>query len=293
MSFSPLDPGKHTTTLNNLTIHYTVIADSPDLPPLIIHPAPWGIGAELYIKAFSRLSSKYTVIVPSPRGNDDSQRPSSAQEMSSRHIVDDLEALRTHLGLEKIRAMGHSSGGTIALGYAITYPSRVEKLVLLNSDLLGYARQDRSFFEEAFKLFFENLPTNDAEFKQFLLKILPMYFALPELGGPAEFERLWTGEPSLWAYGSYYSANSASKPGEGAPGDGNARWNQAAELDKVTAPTLVLTGRQDRCTAPEVSAAIASGIKRSRLAILESCGHISWMEQPEEFWTVVNGFLEE
>ncbi|KIW87641.1 uncharacterized protein Z519_11615 [Cladophialophora bantiana CBS 173.52] len=293
MSYSPLTPGKHSTTLNNLTIHYTVLADSPSLPPLVVHPAPWGVGAELYINAFSRLSSKYTVIVPSPRGNDDSQRPSSLQEMSSRHIVDDLEALRAYLGLEKIRVMGHSSGGTIALGYAIAYPSRVEKLVASNSDLLGYARKDRSFFEEAFKLFFENLPTDDAEFKQFILKILPMYFALPDLGGPAEFEKQWTGEPSLWAYGSYYAADSASAPGEGAPGDGNAKWNQAAELHKVTAPTLVLTGRQDRAAAPEVSAAIASGVQRSKLAILEPCGHMPWVEQPEEFWSVVEGFLEE
>ncbi|KIW83440.1 hypothetical protein Z517_02685 [Fonsecaea pedrosoi CBS 271.37] len=291
MSASPLTPGKHTTTLNNLTIHYHVIADSPGLPPLIVCPAPWGIGADLYIKAFSRLSSRFTLIVPSPRGNDDSQSPANPQEMSTRHHVEDVEALRTQLGLEKINVMGHSAGGAVALGYAIVYPSRVEKLVLVNSDLLGYARQDRSFFEEVFKVFFENMPTNDADFRQFLLKIIPRYFAHPELGGPAEFEKQWTGAPSLWAYGSYYSADSAAAPGEGAPADGNAKWNEAAELHNVTAPTLVLTGRQDRVAAPEVSTAIADGIKGSKLAILESCGHMSWVEQPEQFWSAVDGFL--
>ncbi|EXJ56708.1 hypothetical protein A1O7_07052 [Cladophialophora yegresii CBS 114405] len=293
MSSSTVTPGKHTAILNGLKIHYTILADSPDLPPILVHPPPWGIGAELYINTFARLASKYTVIIPSPRGNDDSDRPAWAEEMSSRHIVSDLEALRAHLGLDKFPAlMGHSAGGTIVLGYAIAYPTRVERLVLLNSDLLGFPRTDVSFFHEVLGHFAANPPTTDEAFRAFMLQIMPLYFAHPERGGGLErLASLWTGNPSLWAYGAYYAADSASQPGEGAPGDGNARWKQVDELGNVAAATLVLTGRGDRVAGPEVSARIAAGVSRSRLVVVEECGHMSWVERPGEVWAVVDEFL--
>ncbi|KAJ9615493.1 hypothetical protein H2200_001568 [Cladophialophora chaetospira] len=291
---SPLAAGKHTSTLNNLAINYTVLANSANLPPIIVHPPPWGIGSELYINSFSRLASKYTVIIPSPRGNDDSERPASPEEMSSRHIVSDLEALRLHLGLEQFHAViGHSSGGTIALGYAITHPKCLERLILLNSDLLGYKRQDVSFFNEVLGLFSADPPSTDEEFRAFMLKILPLYFCLPDLGGPEAFVKNWTTNPSLWAYGAYYAADSASAPGEGAPGDGNAKWKQIDELGHVEARTLVIAGEEDRTCPLDVSATIAQGVKRSRCAFSDACGHMSFVERPDFVWPVVDGFLEE
>ncbi|ETI26276.1 hypothetical protein G647_03053 [Cladophialophora carrionii CBS 160.54] len=117
------------------------------------------------------------------------------------------------------------------------------------------------------------------------------YFAQPERGGPETLADLWTGNPSLWAYGAYYAADSASPPGEGAPGDGNAKWKQVDELGNVAAATLVLTGREDRVTGPEVSVRIAAGVRRSRLVVAEECGHMSWVERPGEVWGVVDEFL--
>ncbi len=289
-----MTPCKYSTTLNALKISYTVLSTSATLPPILSHPTPWGIGAELYIKTLGpRLSSHYTVIIPSPRGTDDSQRPPSPEEMSSRHIVSDLEALRLHLGLDKFHAvLGHSSGGTLALGYAIDHPERVERLILLNSDLLGHVRDDVSFFTDLLGQLLTNPPTTDDEFRTFILDILPLYFALPDLGGPEEFARAWTTTPSLWAYMAYYAADSANLPGQGAPGNGNAKWKQINELSRVTARTLVLTGREDRTTPVEVSAAIAQGIKLSVCCFIGACGHVSWIERPDVVWDVVEDFLE-
>jgi len=285
MTTHKLAAGQYTVTINGLVIHYTIRSTGVALPPLIVHPPPWGCGVEIYYAVFERLESQYTLIYPQPRGNSSSQKPDDPAQMSSRHIVDDLDQFRQHLGLEKISVLGHSSGGTIALGYAIAYPDKVDKLVLLDTDLLGYTRKDKSFFEEVTSI--QSSPgvsvTNDAEFKAFVVKILPLYFAHPENGGPERFEQAWSStSASLWAYGSYYGADKSEA----------WKWDQLSELGNVQARrTLVLVGKQDRCCGPEVSEAVAQGVKGSQLVVIDDCGHFPWAEGGEEFWTVLEGFL--
>jgi len=125
--------------------------------------------------------------------------------------------------------------------------------------------------------------TTDAEFKAFVLRLMPLYFAHPENGGPEAFAKAWTNMPSLWAYGAYYAADAGDE----------GKWDQVAELGNVSGKTLVLTGRQDRTAGVEVSEAIAGGVKGSKLVVLEECGHMPWVEKEEEFWGVLEGFLAE
>ncbi len=52
-------------------------------------------------------------------------------------------------------------------------------------------------------------------------------------------------------------------------------------LASITCPTLVLCGRQDQPTPPEVHEKIAAAIAGARLVIVEDCGHLAPLEQPE------------
>jgi len=47
--------------------------------------------------------------------------------------IEDLDALRAHLGLESVGLLGHSWGGVLAMEYAIRHPERTSSLILLNS----------------------------------------------------------------------------------------------------------------------------------------------------------------
>ena len=47
-------------------------------------------------------------------------------------LVDDIERLRTVLGVERISLLGHSFGGLLALEYAARYPEQVEGLVVVS-----------------------------------------------------------------------------------------------------------------------------------------------------------------
>ena len=52
-------------------------------------------------------------------------------------------------------------------------------------------------------------------------------------------------------------------------------------LAKITCPTLVICGREDLITPPEMAEEITAGIKHAQLKIIEQCGHLSTLDQPE------------
>ena len=54
-----------------------------------------------------------------------------------------------------------------------------------------------------------------------------------------------------------------------------------ADLPRITVPTLVLCGREDQATPLRLHEEIAALIPRARLAVIERCGHLSTIEQPD------------
>jgi pimeloyl-ACP methyl ester carboxylesterase len=70
----------------------------------------------------------------------------------------------------------------------------------------------------------------------------------------------------------------------------NSMWRIAA---RITAPTLVITGRQDRLVDVRVAPAVAKLIADSRLLVLDKVGHVAQMERPDLVARAVAGMLDE
>jgi pimeloyl-ACP methyl ester carboxylesterase len=66
-----------------------------------------------------------------------------------------------------------------------------------------------------------------------------------------------------------------------------------SSLAAITCPTLVLGGRQDTMCSPALHEAMAAAIPNARLAIIEDCGHLSTLEQPEVVTAILRDWLEE
>ena len=69
------------------------------------------------------------------------------------------------------------------------------------------------------------------------------------------------------------------------------RYEPVAKLSAIKVPTLVICGDEDKLTPPAVSQDMANTIPGARLAILEAAGHLSNIEQPAAFNTVLREFL--
>ena len=67
------------------------------------------------------------------------------------------------------------------------------------------------------------------------------------------------------------------------------RPDSTPDLPNITCPTLIITGKEDKVCTPEIHRKMAALIPNSTLKIIEKCGHLSTLEQPEE----VNRIIKE
>jgi pimeloyl-ACP methyl ester carboxylesterase len=68
-------------------------------------------------------------------------------------------------------------------------------------------------------------------------------------------------------------------------------FEACADLPSIAAPTLVITGAEDRLIVPENSRLMARRIPGAELRILPNCGHFFWVENPRETAQALGAFF--
>tara|TARA_Y100000052_G_scaffold27554_1_gene36231 strand:+ start:12459 stop:13343 length:885 start_codon:yes stop_codon:yes gene_type:complete len=110
-----------------------------------LHGGPGG-GASPEMRRFFD-PRKYRMVLFDQRGCGRSTPHSSLEDNTTWHLIEDIEKLRVHLGIEKWLVFGGSWGSTLALAYAETHPERVSGLLLRGIFLLTEA-EIRWFYQE-------------------------------------------------------------------------------------------------------------------------------------------------
>lgn len=103
-------------------------------PPLACIPGGPGQAVE-YLGELGGLGGQRTLILLDNRGTGASQVPEDPATYRVDRLVLDVEALREHLGLERMDLFGHSASGGTCLLYAAGYPRRLDHLVLVGPSL--------------------------------------------------------------------------------------------------------------------------------------------------------------
>ncbi|WP_229342985.1 alpha/beta fold hydrolase [Streptomyces flavotricini] len=107
-----------------------------DGPPLVCLPGgPMRDSA--YLGELGGLSAHRQLIMLDLRGTGRSELPADTGSYRCDRQVEDAEALRAHLGLDRIDLLGHSAGANLAVLYAGRHPERVGKLVLLTPSVMA------------------------------------------------------------------------------------------------------------------------------------------------------------
>ncbi|MBX3478762.1 MAG: prolyl aminopeptidase [Caulobacter sp.] len=132
-------------------------------PAVVLHGGPGGAINPTMRRFFD--PEKYRVALFDQRGCGKSRPNASLENNTTWSLIEDIERLREHLGIEKWVVFGGSWGSTLALAYAITHPERVSGLVLRGIFLvtqreLKWFYQDGAgmLFPDAFEKFKAPIP---------------------------------------------------------------------------------------------------------------------------------------
>jgi proline iminopeptidase len=280
--------GSHQAELADVTLHYVVAGHGP----LVFVTSPgWGIGSLYLQRGLAPLQASFTVLYLDTRGSGGSSRPADPKQMSMALMADDIDRLRSYLGIDSIDLMGHSNGGTIALDYAERYPQRAKKVVLIDTEVLDDRDPDatqRYFtlwhddprFKHAIEVFpNDSVDDTDEHFEAYLAQILPLYFS-----DPTRYMAIFEQQ-----YASSHLSSFAGRTQDAA--DKLSPRYQSREYDKVRAKTLIISGTVDFICPVEVSERMHNRIVGSKLSLYANVGHFPYIEEPTRFFSEVSQFL--
>ncbi|MEV0287251.1 MULTISPECIES: alpha/beta hydrolase [unclassified Kribbella] len=245
---------------------------------------PGGMLGSAYLGELGGLARHRQLVMVDLRGTGES----GGESWPCDRLVGDLEALRRHLGVERVTLLGHSAGASLVTLYAAAYPERVEKLVLATPGTRAVgievtADRRRAVLEKR---------KGEAWYRQV----------------SAAFEAIQTGEGSDWA---------ALNPMAYARWDAEARAQQELEdrlanyealgifnspeafdaaatraaLSKVEAPALVLAGALDWGTDTVAAEEFAEAFPNAQYVVLPGVAHHPWLDDADAFVATVTGFL--
>ena len=205
--------------------------------------------------------------------------------------MNELEALRDHLGLDEFDLYGHSWGGMLATDYALAHQERLRTLVLASTIAdAALLRREMARLLEAFPADLRDTlrrheeagTTESADYADAIMSVYRVHLCRCD-PWPPEVEKtfedfamdvyvpMWG--PSEFAY------------------DGNlSDWNRVDRLHEIRVPTLITVGRHDELT-PSCSEQIQQEIPHSELVVFEEGSHMTFWEEPERYLDVVDDFL--
>ena len=243
-----------------------------------------------YLGELGGLSARRQLLMLDPRGTGRSATPADPTSYRCDRLVDDVEALREHLGLDRMDLLAHSAGANLALLYAARHPQRVGKLVLVTPSTfaVGISATGESRLETA------RLRHDEPWFD-------PAYAALKAIVAGDATDGSWTAiQPFFhgrWdaAAQDHQAAQEGHQNDEAAAAFGaEGAYNPAAtraQLATVTAPVLLIAGEVDLNSIPGVVAELADLFPNAELVVQPGAGHFPWVDDADEFVATTATFL--
>ncbi|WP_422773901.1 alpha/beta fold hydrolase [Plantactinospora sp. WMMC1484] len=265
-------------------------------PPLVCLPGG-PARASSYLGDLGGLSRERTLLMLDLRGSGDSAVPEDPTSYRCERLVDDVEAFRIHLGLDRMELLAHSAAGNLAELYAARHPDRVDRLVLVTPGLRAVGLETLGFAEAV------AARSTQWWYAEAKAAMDAWQEAAARGAGPAEVEPLRTGA-APFAYGrwderarAHAEAEEWERPDAAAAGfyDAFAPETSAvrAALAGLDAPVLVVAGALDPAPTPEAAHALAALFPRSEVVVQDATSHFPWLDDPSRFVKAVLTFLGE
>jgi 3-oxoadipate enol-lactonase len=250
-----------------VAVSYTVAG--PEGAPVVVLSHSLGATRGMWDPQVPGLAERFRVVSYDTRGHGDSPAPDGPYSLDD--LVDDLVALLDEVGAQRAHVAGLSLGGMIAMRLAVREPDRLDRLALLCTS----AKPDP-------QPFLDRAATVRAGGTAPLAPAVAGRWLTPEYAA---------GHPDLVAQLEAMIA--------GADDDGYANCCEVlagvdlrADLGRITAPTLVVSGGQDLALPPAHQQLIADSIPGAELLTVSPGAHLANLEQTLEITDALLGHFD-
>ena len=285
---------------------YTEILGADSDPVLLfIHGGPGGIGVADFIQyQGDKLSKNFKVIAPDQRGVWRSEAILEEEDISLEDIIEDFEALRKKLNINKWSLLSHSFGGYLAVLYANLYPDSIEYMIY-ECPSFDFALSERSMLNAAAKELiklgnlelaeecFEALReiTDYKEINRLLMKVLS------ELGANSN-NYMWFGNDKQIIDKIAMSTN-----------DARNLWNKSMntrikllkdwrvyndvfiELSNINKPSLLIKGKSDPITCEVQASEFMNRVIYKEVVTFDFSGHYVRVEESDKYCEVITNYI--
>lgn len=261
-------------------LHVEQCGNPEGFPALFLHGGPGSRARPLHRRFFD--PRFYRIVLFDQRGCGRSRPLGRTEDNTTPHLVEDIEALRSHLGAERVMLFGGSWGATLALAYATAHPQRVAAMVLRGVFLGSRGEVDWYLggLGELLPQAWQGLAQGEGE------DLLARYHALISRGDEAAARRWVAYEEAVMALDSgsadvgdvedpeailararvqlhYLAHDCFLEPGELLSG-----------LERIgDTPALIVQGSRDRVCPPGAALEVAKRLPGAELRLVERGGH--------------------
>ncbi|MDF2684675.1 MAG: prolyl aminopeptidase [Brevibacillus sp.] len=257
----------------------------------VLHGGPGGDHTG-YKPGLTPLTEEMQLVYIDNRGSGHSDK-GPQESYSLENNLEDIEALRRHLGLEKIVLHGHSYGGMVAQAYALRYPEHVAGLLLLTtSPSYEFLDKAKKVVEEKgtpemkaiAQVLWDGAFSSKEQLSSFYELMAPLY-SVTHNAEPSNEERRAGLDARERSNRCYEALNEGF-------GGFLKTFDLREQLPTITAPTLVMGARHDWITPVEDSEEIARLIPECELVIFENSSHSVIKDEHAHYVSTVLDFVK-
>ena len=258
----------------DIRIHYNEVGEGDAV--IFLHGGgPGATSWSNFFKNVGVVSEQYRCLLVDQPGFGKSDSVTMVEPRSTvnaRAVRDLMDAL----GIEKASLIGNSMGGATAITFAVDYPNRIDKLIIMGS---GGAASPPLFAPsptEGIKILNEVFESPSVEGLRRLINVMLFDGSMvPDEVLEQRYKTIMDNPDHLTA-----RRNSVT-----------TMRDLSMDLPGIAAPTLVLHGRNDRVVPLENGLRLVTSIPNSRLVVLNQCGHWAQYEHSDVFNRLVMDFL--
>lgn len=259
-----------TVQVNGVNLYYE-FHGSDDAPVLVLNNGIIMNAATSWVYQTKTLSKQYRLLQYDCRGQGQSDHPENPYSMEAH--ADDLSALMDTLNIETAHIAGISYGGEVAQAFSLKYPDKVRSLVLMDtvSEVTTELRLIIQSWVDALK-------TGDA--LAFFNVTVPWNFS-PEF--IANNTALLEDAKKRYALLDFPAIIRLC--------DAFLAVNFTKRLGEIKVPTCIMVGELDLLKGVRYAEILKENISHAEYHILMGAGHASCWERPQEFNSIILGFL--